>query len=54
MRRIRGVYMRVILFLTALCIFIGTVFIGDDTIISGLILFICLVVMVITPKRKTS
>lgn len=43
---------RLLLFLIALCIFIGTVFIGCDNIISALILFICLIVMVLTPTMK--
>ena len=46
--------MKKLLFLIALCIFIGIVFVGSDNNVSASILFICLVVMVLTIKSKAS
>lgn len=43
---------RLLLFLVALGIFVGAVFVGDDNNISALILFICLIIMALIPKRN--
>lgn len=43
---------RLLLFWIALGIFIGTVFIGGDNIISALILLVCLIVMILTVEKE--
>ena len=43
-----GKSMRLVSFLFALVVFIFTVFSGHDNFISGLILFVCLVLMVLS------